>query len=261
MILKKISVYWWDGHPNAGDYYSKWIISHMFGDDYFEYSKNPNFICCGSILSYGGLLLDTKVCGAGFHNKEDTVIIDNIDNYYAVRGKLSYKKLNTNKEITLGDSGLLASKFYTIKDIKKHRYGIICHWRDYEHIKRIYGNKFHLINMGTNDVEGIFDKISECEMVFSTSLHGIIFAHSFGIPATHIEYKELESKNNFKFKDYYSVLDIPYEKYTLKDNDNLKELEVMFDKKDRYLPSKEIIEDIQNKLLNSFENLFKQIKK
>lgn len=259
-MLNKINVYWWNGTPNAGDYYSKWLASKMFGQTTFLHSKEPDFVCCGSILSHAGLRYDTKVCGAGFHNEDGKVVIDNVDNYYAIRGKLSYKKLNTEKQIVLGDSGLLASKFYKPQSKHKHRYGIVCHWKDYQALKNIYGSKHNIINMGTNNVEEVLKKISECEMVFSTSLHGIIFAHSFGIPAKHVEYQKLESKNNFKFKDYYSVLDIPYEKYVLKSKDDLRELIRMVDNKEKYLPSKEVIEDIQENLLGAFKKLIKTVK-
>jgi hypothetical protein len=257
----KIRIYWWRGFPNVGDYYSKWLISHILDENSSEYSDYPDLICCGSILSYNGLQPTTKVCGAGFHNEDSPILINNIDNYHAVRGVLSYKKLNTTKQITLGDSGLLASRFYTPKAEKKHRYGIVCHWKEYNYLNNIYGNSFNLINMGTTDVEDIFEKLSECEMIFSTSLHGIIFAHSFGIPATHLEYQELESKNNFKFKDYYSVLDIPYEKYVLKSNDDLKELDIMFNKKEQYLPSRIVIENIQDNLLKSFSTVVEVVKR
>lgn len=259
-MIDKVKIYWWNGEPNAGDYYSKWLASKMFGQTLFIHSKEPDFVCCGSILSHAGLRYDTKVCGAGFHNEDGKVVINNVDNYYAIRGKLSYKKLNTKKPIVLGDSGLLASKFYKPKSKNKHRYGILCHWKDYQDLNKIYGSKHNVINMGTNSVEEVLEKISECEMVFSTSLHGIIFAHSFGIPAKHVEYKQLESKNNFKFKDYYSVLDIPYEKYVLKSNDDLRELIRMVDKKEKYLPSKEIIQNIQENLLDAFNKSIKTLK-
>ena len=64
--------------------------------------------------------------------------------------------------------------------------------------------------MGTNDIENIANSINKCNFIFSSSLHGIIFSHSLGIPAIHLENRILDSKNNYKFKDYYSTLDIPY---------------------------------------------------
>lgn len=41
-------------------------------------------------------------------------------------------------------------------------------------------------------------------MILSSSLHGIIFSHAYGIPAYHIEFHDLLDNGNFKFNDYYS---------------------------------------------------------
>ena len=61
--------------------------------------------------------------------------------------------------------------------------------------------------MATNDIEHVIDQICECDFIFSSSLHGIIFSHSLGIPAIHLENIVLmDDTENFKFKDYYSVL-------------------------------------------------------
>ena len=91
--------------------------------------------------------------------------------------------------------------------------------------KKLY-DKFHtkykVINMATNDLESLFEEICKSELVISSSLHGIIFAHSFGVPAIHIEETDIGSKDNFKFKDYYSVLDIDYVKYKSDDILNFK---------------------------------------
>ena len=83
-------------------------------------------------------------------------------------------------------------------------------------------------------------------------MHGIIFSHSLGIPAVHLENEILTSKSNFKFKDYYSILDIPYIKEDLKKN-NFDIIIKKYEKnKNKFLPKYEIIREIQNNLLSSF---------
>lgn len=105
--------------------------------------------------------------------------------------------------------------------------------------------------MGINNIEHIANSINKYNFIFSSSLHGIIISHSLGIPAIHLEYHRLASKNNFKFKDYYSVLDMPYIKEDLKK----KNLEIIIEKykKNRYkfLPKFKIIRQIQDSLLIS----------
>ena len=107
-----------------------------------------------------------------------------------------------------------------------------------------------IINMATNDVETIIDKINECEFIFSSSLHGIIFAHAYGIPAIHIECNPLKSKDNFKFKDYYSVFkNIKYTKETVNSINFNKYLNSDWD---LYRPDPEEVKEIQKKLLEVF---------
>lgn len=66
--------------------------------------------------------------------------------------------------------------------------------------------------MGINNVGFIGNEINKCNFIFSSSLHDIIFSHCLGIPSIHYENLELNSEKNFKFKDYYSILDIQYVK-------------------------------------------------
>ena len=182
-----------------------------------QFSYDPNIIICGSILGrFTKKNKELKIWGAGFHRPKDKTNIKNPYLFYAVRGKLTLNKINKASDIALGDPGLLLSKFYKPLTKKKYDICIVSHINDYIYFKKTFGNKFFIINMGINNVEQIANSINECRFIFSSSLHGIIFSHSLGIPAVHLEYKMLSSKKNFKFKDYYSVLDIPYTKEELK---------------------------------------------
>ena len=46
-------------------------------------------------------------------------------------------------------------------------------------------------------------------MIFSTSLHGLIISHAYGIPAIWIKAGNIGT-DGFKFKDYFSSVNIPY---------------------------------------------------
>ena len=108
--------------------------------------------------------------------------------------------------------------------------------------------------MNNNDVEKTLTEINKCDFICSSSLHGIIFAHSYGIPAVHVELKELESKKNFKFKDYYSVFDdIQYEKISIKDFVNNIDWYIKYlPSAQGYVPDQLKVQQIQKDLLNSF---------
>lgn len=192
---------------NAGDYFGRYILEKLGYDSMYNI-EDPEIITCGSILSRGAGYGGTPwVWGSGCHNITD-VLIPSLDlkKFKAVRGRLTREKLGLGSEVALGDPGLLASYFYKPKTTKKYKYGFICHYTDEATFKEKFGSLgVPIISMVTSNIEKLLDTINECEFIFSSSLHGIIFSHSLEIPAIHLENKMLFSKNNFKFKDYYSI--------------------------------------------------------
>ena len=207
-----------------------------------QFSKTPDIVICGSILGLNEFIQNnTKIWGAGFHFDEEFSYLKNPNLFYAVRGKLTLKKLNFSSNIVLGDPGLLLSKFFKPTTKKLYDICIISHYQDYEYFIKNYRDKYFIINMATNNIEKLANSINKCKFIFSSSLHGIIFSHSLGIPAIHLEYKELSSKKNFKFKDYYSVINISY----IKEDLNKQKLEQIIKKynynKINFLPTIKII--------------------
>lgn len=254
--MKHISLYYWDEKENAGDYFGKWLLEKL-GYKVELDKENPRLITCGSILGFNETTKNTIVWGSGFMNDSDELNCE-LGNIFAVRGKLSYDKLHTDRDIALGDVGLLASEFYKPISTKKYKYAIVVNDEDYNYFKTNYKD-VKIINMSSNNIEKILDEINECEFIFSNSLHGIIFAHSLHIPAIHLEYRFIGSRDNFKFKDYYSVLDIEYTKQEFKKD--LSFVDFYLENKEKYLPTN--IKEIQNNLLQSFpkELLEKQQRK
>lgn len=105
--------------------------------------------------------------------------------------------------------------------------------------------------MQTNDVERILDEICCSDLVLSTSLHGIIFAHSFGVPAYHIVANSPESIDFYKYKDYYSVLDIGYQNYKLDFKNDEEAFKRIYASRSEFVPSGDIVSKIQEDLLKA----------
>ena len=93
---------------------------------------------------------------------------------------------------------------------KLYKYGIVCHYVDYEEIKAKFDTRpdILIINTLTNSVEILIDTISSCKKIISTSLHGLIVAHAYGIPALWWKYSSKLSGDNIKLYDYFESVEI-----------------------------------------------------
>lgn len=249
-----MKLYYWSGRPNVRDYYTAWLFDKM-GVPYNRVSKNADLIATGSILSHDwSINKNTKIWGSRFIRCECFVSNKiNLDNIIAIRGKLTKEKLKLTRDVVLGDPGLLVSRYYTCDHKHKYKYGIVSHFNDEEFLVDKFKNtNVPIISVNTNDVEGVINKICECDFIFSTSLHGIIFSHSVGIPTIHLENTVLQDdEENFKFKDYYSTLNVPYTKEIIVDF-GPELVDKYLEHPLRYKPTSKRVEEIQESLLRCF---------
>lgn len=171
---------------------------------YFPHQKV--FSSIGSILSW--LPKGTIVWGSGFMNSNEKFKGGKI---LAVRGKLTERllKLQGHKlELIYGDPALLLPLWIKPEKFKKYKLGIIPHWSEYEYFKDTYGEQHHVIDLRSNNIKDILSEITSCEYILSSSLHGIIVAHSYQIPALWIKHGNIGT-DGFKFHDYFSSVEIP----------------------------------------------------
>lgn len=142
------------------------------------------------------------IIGCGFINKIGNVQDKNII-CKGVRGPLTKAILNKSVPI-ISDPGLLISVIYPLPCvIDKTDIGYIIHSVDREVFFKMFPEKkIHLIdNYSSYDI--FIDQLSKYKSVISSSLHGIIFCHSYNIPVYSIKVTNNVIGNNFKFIDYY----------------------------------------------------------
>ena len=281
----KFKVYWWKDEANFGDVASQYLCEKLIGDTVVWASPQTTFfsefkrVVRSILLNEGnvfplfkgyippwrrclfaiGSILDhanykTIVWGSGFREFTSKYRHSKI---LAVRGKLSLDILPSKmdkKNIALGDPALLLPLIYHSQSKKKVKVGIVPHFVDYAFFFDNYADKYNIIDVRTNDVEGVIDQINESEYILSSSLHGIIIAHAYGIPALWIK-KGFIKSSEFKFYDYFSTVGISQYKGFENIDEILFSESSICDLFERHSNKSQIVvplKSIQEKLLNTF---------
>lgn len=170
-----------------------------------RFNHMTNYIISGSILAS----TDEKsiVWGAGFLGKEDKVRAKP-KRVFAVRGKLTRQKLldqGVECPEVYGDPALLMPRFYKPDVTRGSKVGLVPHYIDMEYARNISKEQGYKLIKICSGVENVIDEIYACDFILSSSLHGLIIADAYGIPACWIKLSNNLKGNDFKFVDYYST--------------------------------------------------------
>ena len=186
------------GHGNFGDILTPYII-HSLTNVNVEHSNEDNHILmCGSVLDQSNE--NSIILGAGFMSEADTFTdAKEIHLVRGVRSKAVLNQYDKGQKAMVGDPAIILPLLYKPQVQKKHEIGIIPHYADIDAAKRFKDTR--IIDL-TWPVEQVIDWICECKYIASTSLHGVIVAHAYGIPAAWIRLSDNLSGDDFKFLDY-----------------------------------------------------------
>jgi pyruvyltransferase len=192
--------------PNVGDLLSKVIFGHLLrykGVKSLRSHQTFRISFLGSVIQF--LTGDAIVYGSGFlyesvvsNFAEKNIKLD----IRAVRGPNTKRMLESVGYIVpeiYGDPAILLPIFHQpkIATVKKD-YIVIPHWKkikDYDSIKH------PVLSTLTSDWENFIDQIVSSNLVISASLHGVIIAEAYGVPA--ILLADTEKNDLFKYEDYY----------------------------------------------------------
>ena len=145
-----------------------------------------------------------------------------------------------------GDPALLLPTYYHPEIEKHYKIGVIPHYNDFKKIEGFYKSdaSILLINLMTNDVEKTTDEFLKCEKIVSSSLHGIIVAHAYGIPAVWQKFSNDVFGDDIKYQDYFESVSIPpYTSDIISTKMNFNDLENIFNNKES-LPKQRKIDEI-----------------
>lgn len=262
---KKIPLFWWSetrlmgkDRENYGDLLSKYIVEKISGrpvkwihpkkQAWYKLNKT-HYLAAGSILAQA--TSDSIVWGSGIVDRK--IKIAN-SRFYAVRGPETRKYL---KEQGLecpevyGDPAVLLPDFYAPEIDKIYELGIIPHYVDFKKVLAKYQNVegVKVIDMMTLDIEKTTDEILACKKVISSSLHGVIVPHAYGIPAMWIQFSENIYGDDIKYVDYFKSVSIEEFKLSSDFLDLLKIDQIFQDHET--LPDLLKIKELKKGLLNS----------
>ena len=264
---KPIRLFWWDERKflhktkeNYGDMLGPYLVNAISGrtvkfvhpkkQSWFRRDKK-HYVTIGSILAQ--VTKDSVVWGSGIIDREHVVAEAD---FKAVRGPETRKyllKLGYRCPEVYGDPALLLPKFFNPKIEKKIELGIIPHYKDFNLLSELYGDTkgIRIINMMSLDVEKTTIEILECRKVISSSLHGVIVAHAYQIPALWVKFSNEPFGDDIKFKDYYSSIGMEeYESPNFGNHMTYMHLEDLFHNYSS-IPDYRIIEFIQINLLDN----------
>lgn len=192
--------YYEHGTNNVGDTLSGLILKHFLPkEDWIEVNGDiaNKVVSCGSVMSK--VLDGDTVWGTGIIRKDFQFNKD--ATFLAVRGKLTRQSLLDSgvryvPEV-YGDPALLLPLIYKKKRPKKlYDIGYVPHYTEKDLFK---GKKFIDVEL---PVEKFIDEVLKYKKIVSSSLHGIIIAEAYGIPAEWAVWSNNLTGGEFKFRDY-----------------------------------------------------------
>lgn len=263
----KIPLFYWSeikfifkDKENYGDLLSKYLVEkisekpvkwvHPKKQPWYKRDKK-HYLAIGSILPHA--TKDSIVCGSGIIDKEHHIAAAN---FKAVRGPQTRKFLtNLGYECppVYGDPALLLPKYYHPEIEKKYKLGIIPHYHDYKLAQEIFGGNpdILVIDLMTMDVEEVTRQIMSCKNTLSSSLHGLIVSHAYGIASIWVEFSDKIFGDGVKYLDYFESVDIPYYRPPfLNKKISREEMESFFEKLPK-LPKHDKIAKLQEGLIRS----------
>lgn len=194
------------GKPNFGDALFLEIVHKLIGDEneVFDNEAKRIFYPGGSVLhcaNEGDIMW-----GVGLNNPRHHFfkLFPNDIRICGVRGPITQSfiqhSLKREQPPVIGDSAfLIPSLFPEYQRTNKYKMGFIPHYKDATNFKLDYESL--LIDPLRKPKEVIHDILS-CDFIVSSSLHGIIIAEMYGIPARWLKPERI-NEPPFKFYDYY----------------------------------------------------------
>lgn len=218
--LSKENLFWSIYEPkNFGDWLTPYLFFRITG-------KRPVFrkpsrftstiFGAGSIFRHIRVPNSATIWGAGVISAVDQ--FENPKEILAVRGPLT-KKVLAERSVpcpdSFGDPGLMLAQVFQPTDNRpKFALGIVPHFREVGIAKKLCAeamktDEVRIIDP-TQPIEEVAKQLTACEAIVSSSLHGIITSHAYGVKCGWVRFgsawdKKVEG-DDIKFFDHFSAI-------------------------------------------------------
>lgn len=206
-----VTLEYWNKKTNLGDALAliiyEWMLKRHYNYEQVNIlssQKKVHLMTIGSILNMGNF--DATVWGSGILSGRVLKEIYKKAQYRkldirAVRGPITKTLLEGAGYIVpdvYGDPGVLMPFVYKANKIEQTiPYMIIPH---YSHIEYYISYGYECLDIRTTDYKYFINQIQRSKLIISSSLHGIILAEAYGIPAILLNKDDIDL---LKYFDYY----------------------------------------------------------
>ena len=192
---EQVNLDYWDESNNLGDTLSPVVVNYMLGLKKIKpdarVDGKKHLYAIGSVLTAG--IQDATVWGSGVLNAKLTYRLEKRKlDVRAVRGPVTRAILmdyGYSVPEVYGDPAIIMPEIYKAVPLKnRKKYGLITH-KDYVLNE----------NICTDDYQDFLNQLVSVDVVISSSLHGIILAEAYGVPAVLLK----PQIDIVKYYDYY----------------------------------------------------------
>lgn len=199
--------------PNWGDALSPVLCGKLSGRPIKKvlWHHQRRYLAIGSIL--GNASRTAEVWGSGFV-WPDEKLPEPPQAIHAVRGprtRTRLRALGYDCPEVYGDPALLFPYFFNPPVEKKYAVGVIPHFSDkgVEWIKRLPPDPAVRLIDVEGGIEEFVRAVKSCELIISSSLHGLICADAYGVPNLWVKLSDILWGGAFKFTDYFESVGRP----------------------------------------------------
>ncbi|WP_392349340.1 polysaccharide pyruvyl transferase family protein [Parasynechococcus sp.] len=224
---------------------------------------HQTLVLVGSILNHIRPNQNAVIYGPGFITGEDNPKRLKGNRIVGVRGKLSKKIIERafpdSRVKVCSDPGLLMKPLIAadFKAANAVKLGAIVHSVDRAQFLKSSFNHIPIVEH-YKGIDHFLKSISEYTHLISTSLHGMIFCHSLGIPVLPVAISNKITGGSFKFNDYLSSVNIKHKRQLMMlhqaPRSESKLIELI---EDHPQPSQGLIEELSQKQARTIKRLLR----